>query len=203
MTFSRSISAVVLVMRRSLQQIRLGIHRNHDVLRLGFANLVSLFRQGDRIDVVTTGMVIRKMISNTSITSTSVVLIAETISSFLPFELPTVIDMARPAPAPASWDAEERRAGRRRAADHVHGRLVATNGQLWCRAPREQQPPGRMPSAISACPRVLDFIDRRLSRNADRGQRVINPQTVPNNPTNGAVEPTVAKSKTVLGPALQ
>jgi hypothetical protein len=44
--------------------------------------------------VVTTGIVIRKMISRTSITSTSgVVLIAETISSSSPSEGPTLIDM--------------------------------------------------------------------------------------------------------------
>ena len=65
-----------------------------------FSGLVSrtsmrCFGSSTWIDVVTTGIVIRKMISSTSITSTSgVVLIAETTSSSSPSAGPTFIAMA-------------------------------------------------------------------------------------------------------------
>jgi hypothetical protein len=64
-----------------------------------FSGLVSRtslrsFGRTTGIDVVTTGMVIRKMISSTSITSTSgVVLIVETTSSSSPSSEPTFIAM--------------------------------------------------------------------------------------------------------------
>ena len=50
----------------------------------------------ERVEVVTTGMVIRKMISSTSITSTrGVVLIAEMTSSSSPLEGPTAIAISK------------------------------------------------------------------------------------------------------------
>src|SRR6185369_4630986 len=84
------------------------------------------------IDVVTTGIVIRKMISSTSMTSTSgVVLIVETISSSSPLDEPTFIAMAS-----GPGRGRRGRLGRAQqhsvqvgaeAAHHVHRRLVAAD----------------------------------------------------------------------------
>src|SRR5262249_36991453 len=80
------------------------------------------------IDVVTTGIVIRKMIKRTSITSTrGVVLMAETISSSSPPAEPTFIAMAL-ALVGGSRSAQENCVQvRAETADLVHGGLVATD----------------------------------------------------------------------------
>jgi hypothetical protein len=72
------------------------VDRDDDVLRLAFANLVDFLRQLDRNRRRDDGIVIRKMISSTSITSTrGVVLMVETTSSS-PSGEPTFIATAYP-----------------------------------------------------------------------------------------------------------
>src|SRR6478672_9646847 len=81
------------------------------------------------IDVVTTGIVIRKMISSTSMTSTSgVVLIVETISSSSPLGEPTLIAMASGSGRGRRDFRGAQKHGMKigaEAAHHVHRRLVA------------------------------------------------------------------------------
>src|SRR3954463_9316633 len=114
--------------------------------RMMFSGLVSRislrsFGSVTGIDVVTTGMVIRKMISSTSITSTSgVVLIVETTWSSSPGPGPTLIAMASsPRGSRHVGRRVRHRGGRLRArqqhgvqvgaeaAHLVHGRLVAAD----------------------------------------------------------------------------
>src|SRR3569833_1904144 len=93
----------------------------------GFVSRISTRSLGSvtGIDVVTTGMVIRKMISSTSITSTrGVVLIADMTSSSSPEAGPTAIAMAR------LLSGVVRRAALRGAAGGTHEHGVEFVGEL-------------------------------------------------------------------------
>src|SRR5512140_1302010 len=132
------------------------------------------------IEVVTTGMVIRKMISSTSITSTrGVVLMVEMTSSSSPPDGPTAIDMK------SSGTAGRRLRGLPgRAQDHgveflaelahlVHHGLVAPGQPVVAqhRGNRYRQPDRRHDERLA--PRARDLVDRSLAGNADRRERVV------------------------------
>src|SRR6478736_6673645 len=97
----------------------------------GLVSRISLrsFGNSTGIDVVTTGMVIRKMISSTSITSTSgVVLMVEMVSSTSPPGEPTFIAMASDPGGRLRGGGEQHGVQvHAEAAHHVHRRLVPTH----------------------------------------------------------------------------
>src|SRR5580765_5304114 len=129
---------------------------------------------------VTTGIVIRKMIRSTSITSTSgVVLIVETTSSSSLSE-PTFIAMA----ASARWASARRRrahAGTHQhavqvgaeAAHRLHRYLVAAHQPVVAehRGHGDEQAEGGHDQRLAH--RAGDLVDRRLAGDADRRQRVV------------------------------
>src|SRR6185436_10942797 len=130
------------------------------------------------IDVVTTGMVIRKMISSTSMTSTSgVVLIVETISSSSPLDEPTFIAMA----SDPGWCRRSLRGAQQHgmkicaeAAHHVHRRLVAADQPVVAQDRRYRDRQSERGHDQRFADGTCDLVDRRLSGDPDRRQRVVN-----------------------------
>src|ERR1039457_479798 len=128
---------------------------------------------------VTTGMVMRKMMSRTSITSTSgVVLIVETTSSSSLLE-PMFMAMSgsgsdgsacRGVHARAHEDAVQVGA---EAAHHFHRHLVAADQPVVAEHRRHshEQAEGRHDQRLAD--RAGHLVDRRLAGNADGGQRVV------------------------------
>src|SRR4051812_32315276 len=124
------------------------------------------------IDVVTTGTVIRKMISSTSITSTrGVVLIVETTSSSSAW--PTFIAMASDLGRVLGRAQEHRMQVGREAAHHFHGGLVATNEPVVAkyRGYRHGKADGRHDQRLAH--RTGHLVDGRLARDADGREGVI------------------------------
>src|SRR6185369_2732275 len=133
---------------------------------------------------VTTGIVIRKMMSSTSITSTSgVVLIAETTSSSSPSEGPTVIAMAGSSALRRCARGDRGRDGPcahqhavqvgTEAAHRFHRDLVAADEPVVAehRRHRDRETDGGHDQRLAD--RTGDLVDRRLAGDADRGQRVV------------------------------
>src|SRR6476659_8116902 len=127
---------------------------------------------------VTTGIVIRKMMRSTSITSTSgVVLMAETTSSSSP-SAPTVMAIA------FSRSARDR--GRRQARAHqdavqvgaeaahrLHRHLVAADQPVVAEHRRHRDRQTDRGHDQRLADRAGDLVDRRLAGDADRRQRVV------------------------------
>src|SRR5215204_3735273 len=131
---------------------------------------------------VTTGIVIRKMMSSTSITSTSgVVLIAETTSSSSPSAEPTVMAIA--GSSALRRDRRSDRPGAHQdtvqvgpeAAHRLHRDLVATDEPVVAEHRRhgDGQADGGHDQRLAD--RAGDLVDRRLAGDADRRQRVVDP----------------------------
>src|SRR5450432_4281924 len=128
------------------------------------------------IAVVITGMVIRKMISSTSITSTSgVVLMAETTSSSSPLAGPTLIAMAGLLGLYRGLRRAEQNGVQVRpeSANALHRCLVAAHQPVVSkhRRHRHRQTDRRHDQRFTH--RSRDLVDRRLARDADRCQRMI------------------------------
>src|SRR4051812_25266960 len=120
-------------------------------------------------DVVTTGMVIRKMISSTSITSTrGVVLMADMTSSSSPEAGPTAIAMARPrlrGLAGGTHDHGIQLVGE--LAHFVHDGLVAARQVVvrQHRGNRDREADGRHDQRLTDG--ASDLVDRSLAGDAD------------------------------------
>src|SRR5450432_3072937 len=125
------------------------------------------------IDVVTTGMVIRKMISSTSITSTSgVVLMVDTTSSSSDDE-PTFIAMAS-GPDGLLLRAQQHGVQVGAEAAHaLHRRLVATDDPVVTQHRRHGDREAEGGHDERLAHRSRDLVDRCLAGNADGGQGVI------------------------------
>src|SRR5689334_21438322 len=125
------------------------------------------------IDVVTTGIVIRKMMRSTSITSTSgVVLMVETTWSSWSGEAgPTLIAM--PAPSARLVGEEHRVDIAAERSDAFQRRLVAADEPVVSEhcGHRDRKADGRHDERFADGSRVL--VDRRLARHADLHQRVV------------------------------
>src|SRR5262245_640820 len=144
-----------------------------------FSGLVSRtslrsFGSSTGTDVTTTGIVIRKMISSTSITSTSgVVLIVETTSSSS--APPTFIAMASRPRCDLRVRQQHGVQLGAEAADLLHHRLVAADEPVVAQhgGHRYGQPDRRHDQRLAhgAC----DLVDRRLAGDADGRQRMIDP----------------------------
>src|SRR4051794_31045392 len=127
---------------------------------------------------VTTGIVIRKMISRTSITSTSgVVLMAETTSSSSPSE-PTFIAIAcfRSARCLDGSETRPHQDAVEIGAEATHGfhrDLVAAHQPVVAehRGHRDREADRRHDERLAD--RARDLVDRRLAGDADRRQRVV------------------------------
>src|SRR5688572_27125408 len=131
---------------------------------------------------VTTGIVIRKMISSTSITSTSgVVLMLETTSSSPPLSLPTFMAMGYSSGLSGCGGSARRGARAHQhavqvggeAAHRLHRDLVAANQPVVAehRRHRDRQADGRHDQRLAH--RAGDLVDRSLPGDADRRQRVV------------------------------
>src|SRR5512137_2430333 len=174
--FSRSISAAVFLICRSFQKIRPATSTEM-LMSSGLVSRTSLVSFGNwtGIDVVTTGIVIRKMISSTSMTSTSgVVLIVETTSSSSPLSEPTLMLMALRLGAVVLRRGEQHgvQVGAE-AADVLHRRLVAADEPVVAqhRGHRDGETDGGHDQRFAD--RTGDLVDRRLAGDADRRQRVV------------------------------
>src|SRR4030095_13416052 len=142
----------------------------------GFVSRTSLrsFGSSTGIEVVTTGIVIRKMISSTSITSTSgVVLIADTTSSSSAW--PTFIAMASRPRCDLRARQQHRVQLGAEAAHLLHHRLVAADEPVVAqhRAHRHGKTEGRHDQRSTH--RTRDLVNRGLARDTDGCQRVIDP----------------------------
>src|SRR5215831_21116983 len=126
------------------------------------------------IDVLTTGVVIRKMISSTSMMSTSgVVLIVEMTASSSPSADPTFIAMASTPDGARLRRAEQHGVQVRAEAAHaVHRRLVAANEPVVSehRGNRDGKTDGSHDQRLAH--RTRNLVDRCLAGNADRGERI-------------------------------
>ena len=123
-----------------------------------------------------TGIVIRKMISNTSITSTSgVVLMADRTSSSSPPAGPTFIAMIYAFAGDLRSAQQDRVQVGAEAADALHGRLVAADQPVVAkhRRHRDRKTDGRHDQRFADGTR--DLVDRGLTGDTDRGQRVVDP----------------------------
>src|SRR5688572_6017052 len=126
------------------------------------------------IDVVTTGTVIRKMISSTSITSTSgVVLIAETTSSSSSPIAGVLTFIAMASGLRARTREQHGVQIGAEAAHLLHRRLVAADQPVVAehRGHGHGKTDRRHDQRLAHRPG--DLVDRRLARDADRGQRVV------------------------------
>src|SRR5687768_4848989 len=134
--------------------------------------MLSSFGRFSATVCVTTGIVIRKMISSTSITSTSgVVLMVETTSSSPPLSDPTFIAMMR-----TSGDLADHGAAAHQdtvqvgaeGAHRFHRHLVAADQPVVAqhRRHRDRQTDGRHDQRFTD--RTRDLVDRSLPRDADR-----------------------------------
>src|SRR6476469_3405161 len=129
------------------------------------------------IDVVTTGIVIRKMISSTSMTSTSgVVLIVETISSSSALEEPTRSAMASGPGRSGSDFRGAQQHGMKigaEAAHQVHRRLVAADQPVVTQNRRNGDCQAERRHDQRFADGARHLVDRRLPGNAYRRQRVV------------------------------
>src|SRR4030095_3008648 len=173
--FSRSINATVLWILRSFQKM-LPAWSTDSTMFSGFVSRTSLrsFGSSTGIEVVTTGIVIRKMISSTSITSTSgVVLIADTTSSSSAW--PTFIAMASRPRCDLRARQQHRVQLGAEAAHLLHHRLVAADERVVAehRGHRHGKTEGRHDQRFTH--RTRDLVNRGLARDADCCPRVIDP----------------------------
>src|SRR3954468_19503983 len=168
-------SALVLARRRSFQYM-LPFVSTDRMMFSGFVSRISLRSFGNvtGIDVVTTGMVMRKMMSSTSITSTSgVVLIVETTWSSSPEAEPTFMAMVlRPGGSLRAREQDGVQVGAE-ATHLVHRGLVAADEPVVAehRRHRDCETDGRHDERLAHGTR--DLVDRGLAGDADGGQRVI------------------------------
>src|SRR5512143_1200529 len=142
----------------------------------GFVSRISLrsFGSSTGIDVTTTGIVIRKMISSTSITSTNgVVLIVEIASSSSPDAGPTLIAMAsRLGGGPGSGEQHRVQLAAERA-HLLHHRLVATHQPVVAQHRRHRDGQAERGHDQRFADGTRHLVDRGLPGYADGGQRVV------------------------------